>query len=581
MLLPYNVDRITKRVPYVTYGLMAANILIFFLTILVANLSLAGDREEGKKVIAALVKESAPADMFEGMGEDESEESMLGTSNSEFSNRSQFRRVAPSVGRAARTGNDNAASEEETEMDEGAMDELMGKMHQFQALMIAAKKIETTDDTKRLYLIQHAYDKFVDEPHYSVLNSFAYRPNEPSALQKLFSMFSAMFLHGSLDHLLGNMLFLWIFGRAIEEFLGQKFFLSTYLSAGVAATLLQHIITQNFLPQGMGIPNLGASGAIAGILGLFIVRFYRTKVRIFYLWGWAIWAFAVGTGILSALLNSIIGQPLVSTLISLVVVGTVIFVAGRDSAWGAFRVPSVVMIGIWVVLLNIAPALWQMYSSTGRGGGVAYWAHLGGFACGAVYALLIGGVDQGKDEYALEDAQTALETASSDEAILRAGALLQKDGSNPAAHEIAAQGYDRRKTPELAARHYEKAIEGFWKIGDRNSAARVYSNALEFHPQLPLRPALLLSLSNQYAQNAMWNESAVILTRIVEEFPEAPEAEIALLRAAQLWMKQYDDPAETLRMVEMFRATYPQSEWESQAQGIERAAQNALDAQGN
>ena len=80
------------------------------------------------------------------------------------------------------------------------------------------------------------------------------------------TIFTAMFLHGGVAHLLGNMLFLWIFGDNVEDALGHFRFLVFYLAAGVAATLLQA-----FLSPSSAIPNLGASGAIAGVLGAYFV----------------------------------------------------------------------------------------------------------------------------------------------------------------------------------------------------------------------------------------------------------------------------------------------------------------------
>ncbi|HEX8463083.1 MAG TPA: rhomboid family intramembrane serine protease [Abditibacterium sp.] len=530
MLLPYNVDRVTRRVPHVTYALMALNIVVFILTILVSNLSLGSDRLEGQREIAALVRTDPLAQSLQ----------------EQFEDASSAPRNMPSL----------------------------PELFQRRALMLASKQVQTPADFRRLYVIEHAYDSFVDGPHYSTLNSLAYHPGDASALGKIFNLFTAMFLHGSFDHLLGNVLFLWIFGRASEEFLGRRFYLSIYLCAGVGATLIQHLMTQVFAPASMGLPNIGASGAIAGVLGLFAVRFYRTKVRVFYLWGIAMWIFLALFLVATSILATLIGSNIVSLLLGLIAAGAAVFILGRGKVWGAFRMPSVWVIGIWVVVFNIVPALWEMMR--GQQGGVAHWAHVGGFLCGAAYALLVGGVDEGKDEYALEDAQQALHTTGGHEAVRRASELLQKDADNPAAHEVAARGHDRRKTFAQAVPHYEKAIEGFWKRGERDAATRLYGLALENHPQLPLRPALLLGLSSHLAQNSMWNDSAAVLTRLVDEFPTSPEAEIALLRAAQLWLRQFNDPAETLRMTALFTQMFPQSQWETQVRGLEMSAKDAL-----
>ena len=90
--------------------------------------------------------------------------------------------------------------------------------------------------------------------------------------------FTSMFMHGDILHLGGNMLFLWIFGNNVEDSLGRVRYLVFYLLAGYAATALQTVITLWTSPGGADIPNLGASGAISGVLGAYFVLLPRAKV---------------------------------------------------------------------------------------------------------------------------------------------------------------------------------------------------------------------------------------------------------------------------------------------------------------
>jgi membrane associated rhomboid family serine protease len=148
----------------------------------------------------------------------------------------------------------------------------------------------------------------------------------------LLDLFTAMFLHGGIAHLLGNLLFLWIFGDNVEAALGKGWFLPFYLLCGLAASL-----TQFATDPRSEIPNLGASGAISGLLGAYLVLFPGARVRVF------IWPFSLFLGTLA--------------------------------------VPAVVWIGIWFAL--------QLFSGVqGIGGpaigGVAFWAHIGGFVAGAL-----------------------------------------------------------------------------------------------------------------------------------------------------------------------------------------------------
>jgi membrane associated rhomboid family serine protease len=148
------------------------------------------------------------------------------------------------------------------------------------------------------------------------------------------SIFVAMFLHGGWLHLGGNMLFLWIFGNNVEDRLGPLLYFPFYIAAGLAASIAQLLIDTNST-----VPNLGASGAIAGVLGAYLVMFPRRRVLtlVIFIFITAIW------------------------------------------------LPAWVVLGAWFIL--------QLFSGVGAvtahvSSGVAFFAHIGGFAFGALLALL-------------------------------------------------------------------------------------------------------------------------------------------------------------------------------------------------
>lgn len=144
------------------------------------------------------------------------------------------------------------------------------------------------------------------------------------------TLLSAMFMHAGFVHLFGNLLYLWIFGDNIEHRFGAPAFLLFYLASGLAATGAQIALN----PAGI-IPNLGASGAISGVLGAYLVLFPRNRVK------------------------------------------AIFFIA-------IVSVPAVLVIGLWVAF-----QLLQGWGTLGaEAGGVAYGAHLGGFAAGAFIALI-------------------------------------------------------------------------------------------------------------------------------------------------------------------------------------------------
>jgi membrane associated rhomboid family serine protease len=145
------------------------------------------------------------------------------------------------------------------------------------------------------------------------------------------TLVTSMFLHGSIMHLLGNMLYLWIFGRAVEDGLGAPRFLLLYLVAGVVAAL-----TQAMTDPSAEVPMIGASGAIAGVLGAYFVLYPRGNVAVF------VWF--------------------------------LIFIR-------VIMVPALLMLGLWFVL-QLVNAL----SAEPGEPGVAFWAHIGGFICGMLLA---------------------------------------------------------------------------------------------------------------------------------------------------------------------------------------------------
>jgi membrane associated rhomboid family serine protease len=145
------------------------------------------------------------------------------------------------------------------------------------------------------------------------------------------TVFTSMFMHGGILHIGFNMLFLWIFGNNVEDSMGRPRFLLFYLLAGIVAAYAQAL-----LDTGSTEPAIGASGAIAGVLGGYLLLFPRARVL---------------------------------TLVFIILFVTVI------------EIPAVIMLGIWFVL-QFLPALGQVSTHGTGGGGVAYWAHVGGFAFG-------------------------------------------------------------------------------------------------------------------------------------------------------------------------------------------------------
>jgi membrane associated rhomboid family serine protease len=157
----------------------------------------------------------------------------------------------------------------------------------------------------------------------------AFLAGHAPASMALFPLFSSMFLHGGLMHLLGNMLFLYIFGDNVEDAFGHIGYLFFYLLCGIGSGLI-HVMFN----WGSGIPALGASGAISGVMGAYAVMFPKHQILTFFL----------------------------------------IFL---------IPVPAILILGYWFVLQFVAGINGLGMATAG---GVAWWAHIGGFLMGVVIA---------------------------------------------------------------------------------------------------------------------------------------------------------------------------------------------------
>lgn len=155
--------------------------------------------------------------------------------------------------------------------------------------------------------------------------------------QALLPLFTCMFLHGGFLHILGNMWFLWIFGANVEDRLGPFAYLALYLITGLGSGVAQVLFS-----WGSHVPSIGASGAISGVLGAYVVFFPHSRIL---------------------------------SLVPLFII------------WFLWRVPAVIFIGLWFIV--------QFLSGLGslgaaNVGGVAWWAHIGGFLVGCALAFAAG-----------------------------------------------------------------------------------------------------------------------------------------------------------------------------------------------
>ncbi len=256
------------------------------------------------------------------------------------------------------------------------------------------------------------YDLFVFE--------YGFKPAHASIL----TLFSSMFLHGGFFHLAGNMLFLWIFGDNVEHRLGRGGYLLSYLGTGAAATLFFAAMS-----PGSEVPLVGASGAISGVMGFYFLLFPRNVVNVFVL----------------------------------------LFVFAQ-----VIRIPARVVLGGYIILSNILPALAE--GSAGPSG-VAYGAHIGGFFAGLAAAFLVDRRERESRPREYRDARPAPPIQEREEAfreLVAAGKMAEAARAFFGPHDHALD----REAPR------EVLVLGRWlsETGDARAALSAFRRVLAAHP---------------------------------------------------------------------------------------------------
>jgi len=173
------------------------------------------------------------------------------------------------------------------------------------------------------------------QEYVAFINTYGSIPVEILRGEDYFTLFTSMFLHGGWMHLIGNMLFLWIFADNIEASVGGFKFLIFYILGGLAA----HAAHIYFNPASQ-VPTVGASGAISAVLGAYLVMFPQSRVRV----------------------------------LSLIFIIT------------TFKVPAILFLGFWI-FQQLISGIGSLEAATAQTAGVAWWAHIGGFAFGLVAGL--------------------------------------------------------------------------------------------------------------------------------------------------------------------------------------------------
>jgi membrane associated rhomboid family serine protease len=320
---------------------------------------------------------------------------------------------------------------------------------------------------------------------------------------------TSMFLHGDALHLLGNSLFLWVFGIFVEDKVGWKVYLFLYFLTGIAAGLVYGMMLGLFARENLFVGLLGASGAVSGIMGVYLYRCYYSKVKL---------------------------------LVSL---------------WLPIRiqVPSFVIIGFWF----LKDILGGIFSLSGAYSNVAFWAHVGGFLAGLGACKYLGYGAEARKEKMEFVAQTKTDQFTGyGDGVEACKKLIENDPENPELHLKLARARGQWRGSKEGRQHYEKAIQIYLRV-EPAKAAEVF---VEYWPKYltAMEPRYQVPISRLISRHVDADLSAKTLQALIDT-DRAPDLylEQAYLDLARTY-HQLGQDEHARHVYERFLRTFSESE---------------------
>lgn len=511
IILPLGHEKMeAQRLPYITIGILILNIFIFIIThYAIAPKSREELAKRGEELLGyyfdhlyldlpeETVEKFPPQaqEMIKYMKEIGIEES-----------------VEDAYGQAALTDRFSESIGTEKEQELESREEMLKKIKEEQQAHL--------DELAR------AFEKAYKNDFYM---KYGYIPSQGG----VFSMFSSMFLHGGILHLVFNMLFLWLSGCNIEDLWGRIIYPVFYLLGGIVAALAHGLM----FPDSV-VPLIGASGAIAAAMGAFMIRLYNTKIYFFYF-----------------------------------------FWFGFRPRWGRFQAPAYLMLPLWLL-----QQLWEAFLS-GESSGVAFWAHIGGFVFGAAVALVIKitGVEEKYIAPAIDK-----KTAVLDEHVAAGMTKLQEDDvegairelreaaknnpDDPIVHSELSRAYFKTGKKDLALREFKRAVYIYMKLDRMDEAVDEYLDISSELPEMMLDPPRQMKIAAALEKRAtdiqsqisdekealeekqkIFFQAALAYKRLIAHYQnvkkslDSPEAIKALARYADICLQHLEQPQDACK----------------------------------
>ena len=356
------------------------------------------------------------------------------------------------------------------------------------------------------------------------LYNLLFQPTAPS----VWTAVSYAFMHGGWMHLAGNLVYLLLFGRALEDRFGPGRFYLIFLASAVAGAYTHLLLTQAFAPQYMAYPVVGASGATSGLLGAYMLRCRFGRIRVAY------WVFMPLQGVNRA---------------------------------GRSYVPAIFAVLVWFVLQGV-----QAVMQLGEGGlQVAYSVHVGGFLAGLSTALFFGGAEAARAEGHVVRAKRHVAKGEWLGAQAEYGEYLEIVPNDPEGHAALARTYICSTEQGMARYHYIEAVRLLMAGGQRGRAEEIFSEAMRHIPGFTLEEPLHLELAFGMERTLKFRTAAAAYENFVTRYGESSEAAFVLLRMAGLLERRFERPVEALSCYRTIVERYPKDTWVDYARAeIER-----------
>lgn len=331
--------------------------------------------------------------------------------------------------------------------------------------------------------------------------------------QHIGKLFTAPFFHASFLHLAINMFLLYLFGRDVERVIGRLEYALFYLGACLSASLMHTVVITLTLPQHYEESTVvGASGAVAGLMGLFVVRFYR---RVFTF---------LGT-----------------------------------------EIPAVLIIMIWFITQMLFGILGLYYSSLMIVSlrNVSYWSHLGGF----FFGLLVGSVAnialQGETEHLLDEVNRLHNSGKLLEAAQKCEHILSYNPNNAPARAELGRLWALLEEDDQSIPAYQSAVELFILQGREDDALATYEEMKRFWPQVSLSTSIRYRLACFLEETGQYDQAISAFSKIAETDGGSVEAQMSLIKTVHVLKNHMDDDEGARSAVARFEAAYPDSGWKN------------------